>query len=101
MKKEDLASYNKKWHNVSRLGTDKVLQMVVSIKTQVSINPRQHKLIWVCIDKGDCKGLSMETLKTDPWVCHSEDIDGLIMDEKNLHIWYTLIELSEQMRWDP
>ena len=66
MKKEDLASYYKKGHNVSRLGTDKVLQMVVSIKTQVSINPREQKLIWVCIDKGYCKGLSMETLKNRP-----------------------------------
>ena len=80
---------------MSKLGTKKVLQMVVSIKTQVSINPREQTLIWVCVNKEDSEGLSLETLQTDPWVCHSEDVDNLIMDEKNMHIWYTLIELQK------
>ena len=63
--------------------------MVVSIKTKVSINPREQKLIWVCVNKEDFEGLSLETLLSDPWVCHSEDIDNIIMDERNMHIWYT------------
>ena len=91
IKTEDLDNHNK-GQKVSKIGTKNVQQIVVSIKNQVSINPRQQKLLWVCIKKEDTEGLSLEKLFSDPWICHSEDVDNLIMDKKNMHIWYTLIE---------
>ena len=101
MLEHDFVSYNKLVQMLSfRIGTEKVMQLVVSVKTQVSINPREHKLIWVCIDKNTCEGLSIENLKQDPWICHSEDFDDLVMDEKNLHVWYTLIELDEDLSFE-
>ena len=50
MKIKDLEDHNKKL-KVSKIGTKNVQQIVVSIKKQVSINPRQQKLLWVCIQK--------------------------------------------------
>ena len=81
IKIEDLATHNKK-QKVSKIGTHKNLQLVVSVRDQVSINAKQQKLIWVCIKKEDIQGLSLDNLLSDPYVCHSEDIDQLIMDEK-------------------
>ena len=37
----------------------------------------------------------MDNLISDPYVCHSEDIDHLIMDGKKMTVWYTFIELQE------
>ena len=85
IKTEDLARHNK-IQKVSKIGTYKNQQIVVSVKDQVSINPRQQKLIWVCIKQKDVQGLSLDNLISDPWVCHSEDIDHLIMDEKNMKV---------------
>ena len=81
IKTEDLARHNK-IQKVSKIGTYKNLQLVVSVRDQVSVNPRQQKLIWVCINQKDIEGLSLDNLISDPWVCHSEDIDHLIMDGK-------------------
>ena len=94
MKIEDLARHNE-LQKVSRIGTQKNQQIVVSVKQQVSIHPREQKLIWVCIQQKDIQGLSLDDLISDPWVCHSEDIDNLIMDERNMHVWYSLIELQK------
>ena len=94
IKSEDLARHNK-IQKVSKIGTYKNQQIVVSVRDQVSINPRQQKLIWVCIQQKDVEGLSLDNLISDPWVCHSEDIDHLIMDEKKMTVWYTLIELQK------
>ena len=81
IKKEDLDNHNK-GQKVSKIGTKNVQQIVVSIKNQVSINPREQKLIWVCVKQEDTEGLSLENLLSDPWVCHSEDVDNSIMDER-------------------
>ena len=92
----DLAKHNKKNKKVSRIGTHKNLQIVVSVRDQVSIKAKQQKLIWVCINlKKNIEGLSLDNLLSDPYVCHCEDIDHLILDGKKMTVWYTFIELQK------